>query len=99
MNIITKNTNSISKICESHKVRTLFVFGSVLTEKFNKNSDIDFIVDFLDVDLYNYANNYFELKKALEKTLKHEVDLLEEKAVKNPYLRSSIDSTKQIIYG
>jgi hypothetical protein len=99
MNIITKNTNIISKICESHKVRTLFVFGSVLTEKFNKNSDIDFIVDFLDVDLYNYANNYFELKKALEKTLKHEVDLLEEKAVKNPYLRSSIDSTKQIIYG
>ena len=93
MNIITKNRSIISKICESHKVRTLFVFGSVLTERFSKNSDIDFLVDFQDVDLYNYANNYFELKTALEKTLKHEVDLLEEKAIKNPYLRNSIDST------
>ncbi|RPJ23945.1 MAG: nucleotidyltransferase, partial [Nitrosopumilales archaeon] len=30
---------------------------------------------------------------------KREVDLLEDKAIKNPYLRQSIDSSKQLIYG
>ncbi len=64
-----------------------------------KSSDIAFLVDFCDVDLYNYADNYFDLKTSLEKTLRRKVDLLEDKAIKNPYLRKSIDSSKQIIYG
>jgi predicted nucleotidyltransferase len=35
----------------------------------------------------------------LEKLLKRQIDLLEDQAVKNPYLRKSIDSSKKIIYG
>ena len=61
--------------------------------------DIDLLVDFKDVDLYSYADNYFDLKDALEKIFKRDVDLLEDKAIKNPYLRQSIDSSKQLIYG
>lgn len=86
-------------LCEKHMVSTLFVFGSILTSKFSKKSDIDFIVDFTDVDMYNYADNYFDLKKSLEILFKREVDLLEDKAIKNPYLRLSIDSSKKLIYG
>jgi uncharacterized protein len=56
------------------------------------------IVDFTDVDLYNYADNYFELKDSLERIFNREVDLLEEKAIKNPYLKQSIDSSKQLLY-
>jgi hypothetical protein len=70
-----------------------------LTSKFEKTSDIDLIVDFQDVDLYSYADNYFDLKDSLERLLKREVDLLEDKAIKNPYLRQSIESSKQLIYG
>jgi low affinity Fe/Cu permease len=44
-------------------------------------------------------NNYFNLKKSLENLLKRQIDLLEDKAVKNPYLRQSIDSSKQLLYG
>ena len=86
-------------MCKIHKVKHLFVFGSVLTKKFNKQSDVDLIVDFEDVDLYRYADNYFDLKTALEQLFHRDVDLLEEKAIKNPYLRQSIDTTKQLIYG
>jgi predicted nucleotidyltransferase len=99
MNIIDQNIEIIREICSKHKVARLFVFGSVLSDKFNKSSDIDLIVDFKNVDLYNYADNYFDLKYALENILKRNVDLLEEKAIKNPYLRQSIDSSKKIIYG
>lgn len=99
MKIIDKNIDRIRALCNKHKVTRLFVFGSILTNKFKKSSDIDFLVDFEGVDLYDYADNYFDFKKSLENLLKREIDLLEEKAVKNPYLRQNIDSSKQLIYG
>jgi len=99
MNLIDQNIDSIRNLCLKYKVATLFVFGSVLTNRFKKDSDIDLLVDFKDVDLYNYADNYFDLKDALESIFHRNVDLLEDKAIKNPYLRQSIDSSKQLIYG
>ena len=99
MNEIDKNIDIIRDLCLKHKVYRLFVFGSVLTPKFSKKSDIDLLVDFKDVDLYDYADNYFDLKFALEKIFNRDIDLLEDKAIKNPYLRQSIDSSKQLIYG
>jgi predicted nucleotidyltransferase len=99
MNLVDKNIDGIKDLCKKHKVRKLFAFGSVLTSKFKKTSDIDLIVDFQDVDLYNYADNYFDLKDSLERLFKREVDLLEDKAIKNPYMRQSIESSKQLIYG
>jgi uncharacterized protein len=99
MNIVEKNIDIINDLCKRHKVRQMFIFGSVLTKKFRKNSDIDLIVDFQGVDLYDYADNYFDLKTSLEQLFEREVDLLEEKAIKNPFLRKSIDSSKRLIYG
>ncbi|MCX6326523.1 MAG: nucleotidyltransferase domain-containing protein [Bacteroidia bacterium] len=99
MNIIDQNIETIRDLCTKHKVSRLFVFGSVLTNRLKKNSDIDLIVDFRDVDVYDYADNYFDLKYSLENIFKRNVDLLEDKAINNPYLRQSIDSTKQLIYG
>ncbi len=99
MNLIERNIDKISDLCSKHKVGRLFVFGSVLTNSFKKESDIDFVVDFKDIDLYDYADNYFDLKFSLEDLFNREVDLLEDKAIKNPYLRQSIDSSKRLIYG
>ena len=99
MKIIDKNIDRIRALCNKHKVTRLFVFGSILTDKFKKSSDIDFLVDFNGVDLYDYADNYFDFKKSLESLLKRDIDLLEDKAVRNPYLRQNIDSSKQLIYG
>ncbi|MBT3302760.1 MAG: nucleotidyltransferase [Bacteroidetes bacterium] len=99
MSIVENNMERIKDLCYRHKVSRLFLFGSILSDKFKKNSDIDFLVDFSEVDIYDYADNYFSLKKSLEKLLKRQIDLLENKAIKNPYLRQSIDSSKKIIYG
>jgi len=99
MNIVERNIDQIKDLCVKHKVAKLFVFGSVLSDRFKKGSDIDLIVDFKDVDLYDYADNYFDLKFALEKIFKRPVDLLENEAINNPFLRHSIDSSKQLVYG
>ena len=98
MNLIDKNIDKIRALCNKHKVARLFVFGSILTDNFKKSSDIDLLVEFSGVDIYDYADNYFALKTALEKLLKRQIDLLEDKALKNPYLRKSINSSKRLIY-
>ena len=99
MNLIESNIDNVRMLCKLHKVQRLFVFGSVLSDKFQKDSDIDLIVDFHGVDLYDYADNYFDFKESLEDLFQREVDLLEDKAIKNPYLRKSIDSSKVLVYG
>ncbi len=99
MNLIESNIDNLRTLCKSHKVQRLFVFGSVLSDRFQKDSDIDLIVDFQGVELYDYADNYFDFKESLENLFKREVDLLEDKAIKNPYLRQSIDSSKVLVYG
>jgi predicted nucleotidyltransferase len=99
MNLIELNIDNIRLLCSKHKVNKLFVFGSVLKDSFNKDSDIDLVVDFRDVDLLEYADNYFDLKEQLESIFNRPVDLLEEKAIRNPYFKKQIDTEKQLIYG
>jgi predicted nucleotidyltransferase len=95
---IEQHKNILSNLCRQYNVKTLYVFGSVLTDRFNDQSDIDMIVDIDSSNPLDYANKYFDLKFAMQDTLKRPVDLLEEKAVRNPYLRQEIDNTKQLVY-
>lgn len=99
MKLIEDNIQRIATLCKKHKVGKLFVFGSVLTDKFNDKSDVDMVVDFEDIALEDYAENYFDLKLSLEKLLGREVDLLEDKAIRNMVLRKNIDNSKQLVYG
>ena len=99
MELIKQNMHIIKSLCKKHNVAQLFVFGSILNENFDNDSDIDFIVNLNNISLEQYADNYFNLKFSLEDLLKRDVDLLEDKAIKNPYFRTSIDSTKRLLYG
>lgn len=99
MNRLESYTTDIIKLCELHKVKSLYAFGSVLTDKFNKESDIDLIVDFTDVAVEDYADNYFDFKFSLQDIFKRPIDLLEEKALKNPYFIQSLNRQKQLVYG
>ncbi|HXI00185.1 MAG TPA: HepT-like ribonuclease domain-containing protein [Sphingobacteriaceae bacterium] len=47
----------------------MYALGSVLTDKFNTESDIDLLVDFETLDVLEYADNYFDLKFALQDAL------------------------------
>jgi predicted nucleotidyltransferase len=69
-----------------------------MTDQFNGTSDIDLIVDFEPQDINNYADNYFNLKFALEDTFKRKIDLSEEKTIKNPYFRQAIEKQRQLLY-
>lgn len=88
----------IRNLCQRNKVKNLYVFGSVLTDYFTDKSDIDLIVDIDTNDPLDYADNYFNLKFELEKLLSRQIDLLENKEIRNPYLRENIDNSKALLY-
>ena len=96
---LSKHTDDIKRLCAQHKVKRLYAFGSVLTRRFNETSDIDLIVDFEPLDLEQYADNYYDLKFSLEDIFKKPVDLLEEKAIKNPYFLEVVNKQRKLIYG
>lgn len=85
---IDKYKGDIIRLCRQNKVRNLYVFGSVLTDKFNKRSDIDLIVDIDSDDPLDYADSYFNLKFALQELFKRPIDLLGVEAVLG-YVRSA----------
>jgi hypothetical protein len=65
--------NHIQKLCEAHNVKKLYAFGSI-PDKFNAESDVDFVVDFKPFENAHYADNYYPSKFSLEDILKRPID-------------------------
>lgn len=99
MKIKDKNINLIKKLCKKYKVRTFYAFGSVIRDDFKDSSDIDFVVDFNEDDPFEYTDLYFQLKENLEKLLKRQIDLIEERGIKNQFFKKELSETKVLIYG
>lgn len=93
--LIESNLPKIKELMRSHKVDKAYLFGSAAKGLLKPESDIDFLINFSpDTDLKTYADNYFDLMYALQDLLKREVELVEEKTLKNPYLLESINQNK-----
>jgi uncharacterized protein len=99
MKIEESKIEQIKELCEENKVKSLYAFGSVTRDDFNELSDIDLVVDFEEKDPFRYTDLYFNLKSKLETLLKRQVDLLEERAIKNPIFRQELEDNKVKIYG
>lgn len=99
MKILNSHSSEIARLCEIYSVRSLYAFGSVLTDNFKNESDIDLIVDFKNIPIEDYADNYFEFKFSLQDILQKPIDLLEEQAIKNPYFRKAVNEERRLIYG
>ena len=98
MNIVERNIDHLIELCKNHKVAELYIFGSILTDKFSTKSDIDFLVQFEKIDILEYFDNYMDFKENLEKLFGRPVDLLENQAIRNPVFRKVIDREKKLVY-
>jgi hypothetical protein len=98
MHIEQTELQQIQSLCKENKVKSLFAFGSVTRVDFNDDSDVDLGVDFEENDPFKYADLYFNLKSKLEIILKRQVDLLEERAIKNRFFRQHLEKTKVNIF-
>jgi predicted nucleotidyltransferase len=98
--IIDSKRNALIELCRRFAVNRLEVFGSVARGDFEPSkSDIDFLVEFEPSAPEQHAARYFGLLAALQDLFSCDIDLVEIKAVKNPYFRKGIESSRMRVYG
>lgn len=101
MNLVEINIHKIIDLCKRFHVRKLWVFGSILTDRFRPDSDIDLCVDFdwANIPVLDAADNFFDFQFALEDLLGRSVDLTDDSAVRNRYFREELNEKRRLIYG
>lgn len=74
------------------------VFGSILTPRFNEESDVDLLVDFEDskIELLDYADNFFGFLHALENVMQRKIDITVNSSIRNRFFRKEVDETRQL---
>ncbi len=99
MNAIEAKKDELYRLCDKHRVDKLYVFGSVLTDRFDpQHSDIDFLVQLLPMPPLERGETLMALWAALEALFARKIDLLTEQSLSNPYLIREIERTKKLIY-
>ena len=98
MKLIINYTQQLHDLCQKYHVATMYVFGSVATDSFSSDSDIDFLVKFSEIDPLEHFDNYIDFKESLEHLFSRDVDLVEMQTLKNPILKRSVDRDKILVY-
>lgn len=89
--------DKIDSFCKQWKVKELSLFGSALRDDFRPDSDVDVLVSFFSDarwSLFDLVNMADELRDVFGRP----VDLVEKEALRNPFRRHSILSTRKVIY-
>ena len=95
--IIYYHISELNEICHKWKIDELSVFGSATREDFGRQSDIDFLVRFNPLakwDLWDIV----DMKSELETIFRRNVDIVEATAIRNPFRKKEIFTTREIIY-
>ena len=90
--------SEIHELCRSHQVRRLDVFGSVLSEAFSADSDIDFLVEFDRQGYEGAFEQFMGFKEQLETLLSRPVDLVVNRPFRNSHFQQEVDQTKRLVY-
>lgn len=100
INALADHEQDVAALCRRYGVVRLDVFGSAARgEDFDgARSDIDFLVTFDEAAAIDPLEQVLGFNAALEDLLGRPVDLVEAGAVKNPYLRASIDRSRRLVY-
>lgn len=97
--LLSTRIAEITSILRENKVKSAYAFGSICTDKFNDESDVDLLINFEDnLDPITYGQNYFKIVESAERILNRKVDLVTERSLKNPYFIKVMNKTKTLIY-
>jgi predicted nucleotidyltransferase len=98
--ILETHRAEISALCREFHVRRLDLFGSAARGvDFTEGSDLDFLVTYEQGHAPPALGDFFALRDALSTLLGRRVDLTMESAVRNPFLRSAIERSRQPLHG
>ena len=96
---ILERTTELEQLCRRYHVLRLEVFGSATdSQRFQADSDLDFLVEFQPSPSCGHANAYFGLLEGLQEVFSRPIDLVSASAIKNPYFQESVEETKELLY-
>ncbi len=98
--VIADKKRELAELCRRYDVARLEVFGSAArgTDFDLETSDADFLVEFDPNSNLPPFNRYFDLVEDLRTVLGRPVDLVDARAIRNPYLRFAIDKSRELVY-
>ena len=103
MKLIEINLQNIFALCKKYKVKKQYLFGSILTDRFNDESDVDFSVEFdkeeINKNKMDWADLFFDFLHEMENLLGRKVDMVFDNHITNKIFRKELDNTKRLIYG
>ena len=99
LTLLAEKLPELERLCKLHGVRRLEVVGSAAREvDFDPaRSDIDLLVEFQPGRLPRLSG-FFGLREAIENAIGRPVDLLMLEAVRNPYLKASLERNRLLLY-
>ena len=95
--ILMPSQASLASLCRRWQVTELAVFGSVARGAHRPDSDVDLLVTFQPNAPWSTLD-LVELREQLVLLFGRQVDLVEEKAIRNPYRKASILHDKSVLY-
>ena len=97
--ILNEKKEEIVLLCNKYQVSRLELFGSATSHDFDTDtSDLDFLVEFKEMQPGEHAKAYFDLQEELQNIFQRDVDLVEIRAIRNPFFLQAIELTRLLIY-
>ncbi len=97
--LIRSKSRKLAEICVKHHVRHLELFGSAATDSSDsEKSDVDCLVEFKELTPAAHADAFFGLLEDLERIFERDIDLVEPRAIRNPYFLEAIQQQRVTVY-
>jgi predicted nucleotidyltransferase len=87
----------IATLCRRWQIVELSLFGSVLREDFDTESDVDVLVQF-DPGVEWSLLDLMTMQSELSILVGRHVDLVEQAGLRNPFRRAAIIQSKHVVY-
>ena len=87
----------VEQFCQRWKVIELALFGSVLTEHFKVDSDVDVLVTFAADATWSLLD-WADMRDELATVFGRDIDLVEKDGLQNPFRRKAILSSAEVVY-
>ncbi len=94
---LTLDRGRVVELCRRWRIVELALFGSAVREDFRDDSDVDVLVTFAPEAKWTLLD-LVGLRDELQGLVGRDVDLVEERALKNPFRRARILSEKQVLF-
>jgi uncharacterized protein len=89
--------DKVEGFCRKWKIKEFALFGSVLRPDFRPDSDPDVLVSFAPGGGITFDNRV-EMQDELAGIFGRQVDLVEKEAIRNPFRRHHILTSKEVVY-